>query len=106
MPNEATTQADRAVGVVPAVPWRIKALSVLPGYRLAITCNDGRQGVVDLSGVCTSRDCGMYEPLKEPSYFAQAQLDLGTVTWPNGADLDPAWLHEQLSSNKIWPLPF
>jgi hypothetical protein len=93
MPNEATTEADRAVGVAPAAPWRIKALTVLPRYCLAVTFNDDREGIVDMSMICTSRESGMYAPLKDPDYFAQAQLELGAVTWPNGADLDPCWAY-------------
>ena len=37
----------------------------------------------------------MFEPLANPDYFAQVRVDdeLGTVVWPNGADLDPLVLH-------------
>jgi hypothetical protein len=38
----------------------------------------------------------VFEPLKDPEYFAKAFVDeeLGTVCWPNGADLSPEWLYE------------
>lgn len=37
----------------------------------------------------------MFEPLADPDFFAQVRVDdaLGTVVWPNGADLDPLVLH-------------
>jgi hypothetical protein len=37
----------------------------------------------------------VFEPLADPDFFAQVRVDneLGTVVWPNGADLDPLVLH-------------
>jgi hypothetical protein len=69
MPSEAATQTDRTAGVVPAAPWRIRALTVLPNYRLALTFNDGTHGIVDLSALQTGEDCGFYEPLKDRPFF-------------------------------------
>jgi len=36
----------------------------------------------------------VFEPLRDPAYFARAYLDpdARTVTWPNGADLAPDFL--------------
>ncbi len=31
----------------------------------------------------------VFDQLKEPAFFAQAQADHGTVTWPGGIDIDP-----------------
>jgi hypothetical protein len=35
----------------------------------------------------------MFEPLKDPEFFRQVTVELGTVSWPNGADLDPDVLY-------------
>lgn len=37
----------------------------------------------------------VFEPLRDPAYFAQAALDPDsrTVTWPNGADFAPDYLY-------------
>ena len=42
---------------------------------------------------------GVFEPLKDPAYFAQVRVDedAGTIVWPNGADLDPCELHERVT---------
>jgi hypothetical protein len=42
----------------------------------------------------------MFEPLRDIEYFAQVVVDaeLGTVVWPNGADLAPDVLHSQAMS--------
>jgi hypothetical protein len=39
----------------------------------------------------------MFRPLQDVEYFAKVAVDseLGTVVWPNGADLAPEVLHEQ-----------
>ena len=39
-------------------------------------------------------------------FFDQVKLELGVVTWPNGADMDPGWMHEQIKLNKMWVVPF
>ena len=106
MSIQTTTETDQAAGVIPAAPWRVKTMSILPDYRLAVTFQDGTNGIVDFSSVLTARECGIFEALKDKVCFDQARLDLGVVTWPNGADMDPGWMHEQVSVNKLWSVPF
>ncbi|TVQ95003.1 MAG: DUF2442 domain-containing protein [Chromatiaceae bacterium] len=76
-----------------------------PGHRLAVRFQDGTRGVADLSSVLTAPDCVIFSALKESAYFAQARRDLGVVTWPNGADLDPAWMYDELRKAKMWSVP-
>lgn len=104
MSMEADAEAQCPTGVKPAAPWRLSALSILPDFHLAVTFHDGATGVVDLSAVTSGSELGIYEPLKDPQYFAQARIELGTVTWPNGADLDPAWMHDQIRQSKAWSI--
>jgi hypothetical protein len=106
MSIQATAEADRTTGVTATAPWRVRTLSVLPGYRLAVTFQDGVSGVVDLSGLTSALDLGVFAPLKDQAYFGQARLELGAVTWPNGADLDPAWMHDQIAQARTWSVPF
>jgi len=49
---------------------------------------------------------GVFAPLKDPAIFAQVRIhaELGTVVWPNGADLDPDVLYAELSGTPI-PVP-
>jgi len=71
----------------------------LEGYPLSIRYEDGVEGVVDLGAIISFR--GVFAPLKEPAYFSQVRVDpeLGTVSWPNGADLDPDVLYGRLVPN-------
>ncbi|MBI5899351.1 MAG: DUF2442 domain-containing protein [Rhodocyclales bacterium] len=105
MSIEAKSKTDRPAGVVPAAPWRVRAFSVQPGFRLAITFVDGTRGVADLSRLVAGRNPGVYGALADPAVFEQARLELGVITWPNGADLDPDWLHQEISRQAEWLVP-
>lgn len=102
MSAETVAEKDRAVGVIPAAPWRVAALTVLPGFRLALTFNSGVQGEADLSELVHAPDAGVFAALADESVFAQAYLDFGAPTWPNGADIDPHWLHEEIGCHGFW----
>lgn len=40
---------------------------------------------------------GVLGPLADPESFNRVRIELGVLTWPNDADLDPAWIHENVS---------
>jgi hypothetical protein len=105
MPIETVTQEHRPAGVIAAAPWRVRAVGVQPGYRLSITCNDGTNGIVDMSALVNSANAGIFAALKDAQLFQQVSIELGALTWPNGADLDPAWVHEEIGKNKTWSVP-
>jgi hypothetical protein len=69
----------------------------LGDYRLYLRFEDGVEGVVDLAPHLSFR--GVFEALRDPAYFSQVQVDpeLGTVAWPNGADLDPDVLYGRVT---------
>ncbi len=67
-------------------------------YRLRLTFDDGTVGEVDFSG---HEWRGVFEPLRDPDYFARVTVDAeaGTVTWPNGADMAPEPLYAEARQN-------
>jgi hypothetical protein len=71
---------------------RVNTAQVLGHYRLRVGFSDGSSRDVDLTGELQGP---VFEPLADPDFFAQVRVDddLGTVVWPNGADLDPLVLH-------------
>jgi hypothetical protein len=81
-------------------PYEITAVEHLGGYRLRLSFADGVVGDVDLCGRIEAATGPVFEPLKDVEYFAKVSVDseLGTVVWPNGADLAPEVLHEQALS--------
>lgn len=70
----------------------VTSAEVVGDHRLRLTFEDGAEGDVDFSGWEWR---GVFEPLAAPTYFARVTLDpeLGTIVWPNGADLAPETLH-------------
>ena len=56
---------------------------------------DGAEGEVDLSSELYGP---VFEPLKDVTYFQQVTVDpeLGTIAWPNGADIAPEVLYEKV----------
>ncbi len=64
-------------------------LEVLPDFRLNLAFADGRKGVFDVRKHVQFD--GIAEPLGDPEYFAQVNIDpeWKTLCWPNGYDLCP-----------------
>lgn len=81
--------------------FQVTAVEVIGEYRLRLTFDDGTVGEVDFTahewhGV-------MFEPLRDPHFFAQVFVDHdgGTIAWPNGLDMAPEPLYEQACANPV-----
>lgn len=72
---------------------RATAVRVLRPYVLEVTFADGLVRQIDIEGELYGE---VFEPLRDPTFFALVALDpeLGTVVWPNGADLAPEFLYQ------------
>lgn len=64
------------------------------GHRMWIRFNDGLEGEIDLSSELKGP---IFQPLEDPEYFAKFVVD-DTLTWPNGADFAPEFLHDRVSN--------
>lgn len=62
----------------------------LDGHRVWLKFSDGTEGQVDLGNELHGP---IFEPLKDPEFFQQFTLEGHTLTWPNGADFAPEYLH-------------
>jgi hypothetical protein len=65
----------------------------LEGFTVRVVFDDGTVSELDLESELWGP---VFEPLREdPALFRQVRVDpeLGTIVWPNGADLDPDVLH-------------
>ena len=73
----------------------------LDGYRLWLRFEDGAAGEVDLEKMI--RFDGIFAPLKERAFFMQVRVDreIGSIVWPNGADLDPLVLYSRVTGIPI-----
>jgi hypothetical protein len=79
----------------------VTRVEVLKDYRLRLEFDDGTAGEVDISELV--RFAGVFASLRDPEAFRQVRVDeeLGTIVWPNGADLDPFVLHEWAQGRRI-----
>lgn len=73
----------------------------LSNFQIYLRFEDGIEGELDLSSFITFD--GIFELLKNPSEFAKVQVhpELGTIVWPNGADLDPDVLYSKLTGKPV-----
>ena len=78
-------------------PYDITDVEHLGNYRLRIAFADGLVTEVDLADRLTGEVGPVFAPLKDVAFFALVSVDreLGTIVWPNGADLAPDALHER-----------
>jgi hypothetical protein len=71
---------------------RIVEALPLGDLRLRLTFSDGLVRKLDFAPALTG---GILEELRDPEVFAEVRVDkvAGTISWPNGVDLDPDVLH-------------
>jgi len=108
MQPNANTEDNRTPEVAPTikhtVAWRVTAVDAIPDARLRVTFVDGTSGEVDMGAFLSNPDLDstIFEPLRNPVIFAQAQVVLGAVQWPNGADLAPDVMYDAIRERGVW----
>jgi len=67
----------------------VTTVECLGGTRLQLTFEGGERREVDIAKLLPFD--GVFEPLNDPSFFRQVTVnpDVGTIVWPNGADICP-----------------
>jgi len=76
--------------------WKATRVKAQPDWKLDVEFADGTSGIVSIKD---SLFGPIFEPLKDPAYFAQVTIDeFGAVCWPNGADLAPDALYDRIKS--------
>ena len=73
--------------------YRVVSFDKQAPYTLRVCFDDGTEQVIDFKDVLAGE---LFGPLRDASLFDQVQIDpeVHTLVWPNGADWDPATLHE------------
>jgi hypothetical protein len=81
--------------------YRITSFRMVGRYKLRVTFDDGAIQTVDLEPVLRGN---IYGPLRDEAIFNQVRLDreVHTLIWPNGADFDPATLHDWPQLAEAW----
>jgi hypothetical protein len=72
---------------------RVIRFSIVGPYTLIVVFADGTEQRIDFRPVLRGP---MFGPLQDDTTFNAVSLDseVGTLVWPNGADFDPATLHD------------
>ena len=75
----------------------VTEVQYLGGHRLRLRFEDGASGQLDFSN---EEWGGVFAPLADADYFGRVELDeqLGTIVWPNEADIAPETLHSWVVS--------
>lgn len=71
---------------------RVTAVRALENRRVHLTFSDGTEKEIDLTPYLKGP---VFEPLRDPVEFGKVAVDpeLGTIVWPNGADICPDVLY-------------
>ncbi len=73
--------------------YRVQAVVVVAPYTLQLHFDDGLEQRIDFQAVLAG---DLFGPLRDLRLFNQVRLDaeVHTIVWPDGADFDPATLHD------------
>ena len=73
--------------------YQVRSVKNVAPYTLRVGFDDGTEQTIDFRPVLAGE---LYGPLRELSVFNQVKIDpeVHTLVWPNGADFDPATLHD------------
>ncbi len=73
--------------------YKVLSVKVVGPYTLRVGFDDRTEQTIDFRPLLTGE---LYGPLLELATFNQVKVDpeVHTLVWPNGADFDPATLHD------------
>jgi len=69
------------------------SFEIVAPYTLRIRFDDASEQTINFEPILAGE---LYAPLRDLKLFNQARVDpeVHTLVWPNGADFDPATLHD------------
>lgn len=73
--------------------YRVVSFEIVGLFTLQVAFDDATLQTIDFRPVLEGQ---LFGPLRDLSLFSQVQIDpeVHTLVWPNGADFDPATLHD------------
>jgi hypothetical protein len=72
---------------------RVRSFEIVALYTLCVCFEDGTAQTIDFQPILAGE---LYGPLRDADLFNRVRIDpeARTLAWPNGADFDPATLHD------------
>ena len=76
--------------------YRVRSFEIVSAYKIRVGFDDNTDQTIDFWPILAGE---LYGPLRDLELFNQVRVDpeIHTLVWPNGADFDPATLHD-------WPV--
>ncbi len=73
--------------------YRVESFRIVEPYTLRVRFDDDTEQNIDFRPVLEG---DLYGPLRDRELFDRVRIDdeVHTLVWPNGADFDPATLHD------------
>ena len=71
---------------------RVIDADYLGDYKVKVTFSNGEERITDFKNWVGG---GVFEPLKDETYFQKFFVDGWTISWPNGADIAPETLYAE-----------
>jgi hypothetical protein len=81
--------------------YHVTSVTKTGPYTLRVGFNDDTEQTIDFRPVLAG---AIYGPLRDETLFNQVKIDaeVRTLVWPNGADFDPATLHDWPKHAQAW----
>ncbi len=81
--------------------YRVESFDITGPYKVQVRFNDRTEQTIDFQPVLAGE---IYRPLRDLYLFNQVRIDpeVHTLVWPNGADFDPATLHDWPEHVEAW----
>ena len=73
--------------------YRVRSFNIVGPYTLRVRFCDDSEQVINFADILAGE---IFGPLQDLVLFNQVKIDpeVHTLVWPNGADFDPATLHD------------
>src|SRR2546428_7317864 len=73
--------------------YRVVGFEIVAPHTLRVRFDDATAQIIDFRPVLSGE---LYSPLNDANIFNGVRIDpeVHTLVWPNGADFDPATLHD------------
>ena len=80
---------------------RVTNFQIIAPYTLQVQFDDETSQTIDFEPILAGR---IYGPLRDLEMFESVTIDreVHTLVWPNGADFDPATLHDWENHSAEW----
>ena len=71
----------------------VVAVEPADDFQLKVRLSDGREGLFDVTPYLGT---GVFQELRDPSYFRRVKAAFGGVVWPNEQDFSPETIECEL----------